>query len=411
MTAFHIEPLSTASTVVESKSLCSKDSALLIAGGVYIETCVTPARVTLLGSGGRAALALLGLRDDIDLHTFHPHSLEQDVALNFEPLGVRVTVHPTPSRYSFEYLHPLARPRIVPLPSRDVVSVAIEAEEVLRYGCLEGDFRVTAKRAVYDPQSGMRPIAFGDNGSTAERLALVLNGEEIRHMAGEGDIAVAAASMMRHDCVTAIVVKDGPFGAYVFEEDGPSPRHVPAYPTRSVYKIGSGDVFSATFAHAWLPGEISAADAADLASRRTADYVESPAFPLPRVAAQRAPASVGSGRRRVLLASARTATSSRWLQEEAIEGLAALGAAVVLDESFPGQSWPPAAAEGDFDLVLILLRDTGNAVAETYAALAHGKSVVAFVDDPTILDAIRGLGVIAEDDLCSALYRTQWIPT
>jgi hypothetical protein len=391
-------------------SRCSEGSALLIAGGVYTEICVTPARVTLLGSGGRAALALVGLLDNIELHTFHPKSLEQDVVLNFEPLGVNVTVYEVPYRHSFEYLHPLARPRIVPLPSPDVVSVAIEASDVLRFGCLEGDFRVTAKRAVYDPQSGARPAAFGDNGSTAERLAIVLNAEEIRRLTGEDDVAAAAASTIRRDRATAIVVKDGPFGAYVFEQ-GASPRCVPAYTTRSVYKIGSGDVFSATFAHAWLHGETSAADAADLASRRTADYVESPAFPLPRVVSRRNAASVGPDRRRVLLTSARTATSSRWLQEEAARGLEDLGATIVRDEGYLHQSGLHATTEGDFDLVLILLGDTDNAVAATRAALAHGKSVVAFADNPAILDAVRTLGAIVEDDLCSALYRTQWIST
>lgn len=384
---------------------------MLIAGGVYTETCVTPARVTLLGSGGRAALALLELRDDIELHTFHPSPLEQDVKLNFEPLGVSVTVHAAPCHYSFEYLHPLARPRIVPLPNQDVVLVSVEANEVLRFGCLEGDFRVTAKRAVYDPQSSTRPVAFGDNGSTAERLALVLNVGEICRLAGEDDVAVAAMSMMRRNRATAIVVKDGPFGAYVFEEKEPSPRYVPAYPTRSVYKIGSGDVFSATFAHAWLPGAVSAADAADLASRRTADYVESPAFPLPHVATRRIAASLGPSRRRVLLVSARTATSSRWLQEEAAKGLEDLGTTVIREEISPGQRGSHAATEGEFDVVLILLSDINSAVAETRAALTHGKSVVAFADDPAILGAIQMLDVIAEDDLCSALYRTQWIST
>lgn len=380
---------------------------MLIAGGVYAETCVTPARVALLGSGGRAALALVGLREDLELHTFHPRSLESDVALNFEPMGIRVTVHTAPCRHSFEYLHPLARPRIVPLPSRHAGSVGVEANEVLRFGCLEGDFRVTAKRAVYDPQSGAMPAAFGENGSTAERLALVLNAEEIRHLTGEDDIGAAAAGTMRRERAMAVVVKDGPYGAYVFEE-GASPRQVPAYPTRSVYKIGSGDVFSATFAHAWLPGDISAAEAADLASRRTADYVESPAFPLPRAISQRTPAAIGAATRRVLLRSARTATSSRWLQEEATKGLEDLGVVVVSVEGPSDRTASSATTECDFDLVLILVRDTEHARAETRAALAHGKPVVAFADDPETLNMVRALGAIAVDDLCSALYCTQW---
>jgi hypothetical protein len=214
---------------------------------------------------------------------------------------------------------------------------------------------------------------------------------------------------MRRECATTIVVKDGASGAYVFEGAAP-PRHVPAYPTRSVYKIGSGDVFSATFAHAWLPGDISASEAADLASRRTADYVESPAFPLPRIVSRRVPAAFGGGRRRVLLASPRNATSSRWLYEETTKGLEDLGATVVHAEDPLGWSTSPATTQRNFDLVLIIVRDTEHAVTEMRAALSHGKPIIAFADTPEPLDAVRALGAVAADDLCSALYLTQWIP-
>ena len=91
-----------------------------------------------------------------------------------------------------------------------------------------------------------------------------------------------------------------------------------------------------------------------------------------------------------------------------MRGLEDLGATVVPNACFFGQRGMQATTEGDFDLILLLLLDTNNAVAEARAALAHGKPVVAFVDDPDVLNAIRDLGAIAEDDLCSALYRTQW---
>lgn len=354
-------------------------------------------------------MALVGLRKDVELHTFHPSELEADVMVNFEPVGIKVTVHRTHCRFSFEYLHPLARPRIAPLPNRDAASVAIEADEVLRFGCLEGDFRVTAKRAVYDPQSGSRPVAFAENGSRAERLALVLNAEEIRRLAENEDIGAAAASITRRENVAAIVVKDGASGAYVFEGEAMS-RHVPAYPTRSVYKIGSGDVFSATFAHAWLSGELRASEAADLASRRTADYVETSALPLPRIGSRRAPATVRSGRRRVLLATTGSATSSRWLREEAIRGVQSLGATIVRVEDSVGLFTSSAAAERDFDLILIMLRGMENPVAKVGAALARGKPVIAFADAPEMLDEVRAIGAVVTDDLCSALYLTQWIP-
>jgi hypothetical protein len=268
---------------------------------------------------------------------------------------------------------------------------------------------VTAKRAVYDPQTGGRPVAFGENGSRADRLAIVLNAEEIRRLAESGDIGAAAADVMRRENAAAIVVKDGTSGAYVFEGDG-TPRRVPAYLTRSVYKIGSGDVFSATFAHAWLSGQLSAPEAADLASRRTADYVETPAFPLPPIASRRAPAPSGPKQRKVLLASPRSTTTSRWLHEEAVRGLSSLGATVVRAEISFGRSTSTATTDCDFDIVFVILRDMEHAAAEVRAAVAHGKPVVAFADASETLDEVRAFGVMASDELCSALYLSQWIP-
>ena len=64
-----------------------------------------------------------------------------------------------------------------------------------------------------------------------------------------------------------------------------------------------------------------------------------------------------------------------------------------------------------FDVILVLASDAHATRTEVEAALARGKPVVAFADDPTLLDVVRELGAIGVDDLCSALYRTQWIPS
>lgn len=354
-------------------------------------------------------MSLIGLREEIILHTFHPQELEADVLVNFQPLGINVTIHPARSRLLFDYLYPLAAPRIVPLPRTKAPPVPIGADEVLRFGCLEGDFLVTARRAVYDPQSGNTPSGFGENGSTADRLALVLNADEIRRLARTGDIGAAAKMMMSRDNTETIVVKDGSSGAYVFDK-GAMPRHVPSYPTRSVYKIGSGDVFSATFAHAWLSDKFSAPEAADLASRRTADYVEAPAFPLAATVSKRSPAPTGSGRRSVLIAAPGGGTTRQWLREQAARGLASLGATPVIADDLGNHLARPEAIQ-DFDVVLALLSHASRAKTELRGAVARGKPVVAFADDPDVLDEIRNSDVQATDDLCSALYLTQWIST
>ncbi|KQO59607.1 hypothetical protein ASF22_08195 [Methylobacterium sp. Leaf87] len=385
---------------------------MLIGGGVYVETCVTPARTALFGSGGRAAMVVAGLGGAVVLHTFHPEALRDDVDANFNPAGIGVVVHSSPRRFCFEYLHPMARPRIIPLPAGHPINVPLQGEEVLRFGCLEGDFRVAAARAVYDPQSGSDPAPFGFNGSTAGSLAMILNANELRGMAGMDDLSHAATDVMRDAAASVLVVKDGPAGAYVFEGTC-LPRHVPAYPTDSVYKIGSGDVFSATFAHAWMSDRVQAAEAADRASRRTAQYVETPAFPLPFELPHRAAGRTDARGRRVLLACDTRTASRRWVWEEAARGLRDLGATVVPGDSYSPADWGLVAASVDkaaVDIVLAHCDDGRTAAAALRAILTLGKPVVVFADDPAALEAAGKLGVPGSADLCSALYRTQWVP-
>jgi sugar/nucleoside kinase (ribokinase family) len=116
-------------------------------------------------------------------------------------------------------------------------------------------------------------------------LALVLNHGEAKILTGEADPSHAAAAVARSDGAEVVVIKMGAAGALVFA--GGSARHVPAYQSSAVNKIGSGDVFSATFAHFWGERGQDAATAADLASRYTAGYVEDRILPVPATAPEK----------------------------------------------------------------------------------------------------------------------------
>jgi nucleoside 2-deoxyribosyltransferase len=70
---------------------------------------------------------------------------------------------------------------------------------------------------------------------------------------------------------SAVVIKRGPQGALVATKT--SQKWIRAFPGERVWKIGSGDVFSAAFAHAWLQEGLSPLEAAWLASRTVAEYV------------------------------------------------------------------------------------------------------------------------------------------
>lgn len=67
-----------------------------------------------------------------------------------------------------------------------------------------------------------------------------------------------------------VVVKDGFQGAVVVTADNTTT--VPAFITPTVFKIGSGDVFSAVFTALWAIRGLTAADAARQASVATARY-------------------------------------------------------------------------------------------------------------------------------------------
>src|SRR3546814_4230785 len=69
----------------------------------------------------------------------------------------------------------------------------------------------------------------------------------------------------------------GPAGALVITAAGET--WVPLYRTERVWKLGSGDVFSSTFAALWGCNGIDPVRAADCASRATAYYCDTRTLP------------------------------------------------------------------------------------------------------------------------------------
>ena len=364
---------------------------MIVAGGTYRERCVAPRADLLFGSGGRAALALRDLEHAV-LHTFHPDA--EEVRISF---GADAVVHDSSAVITFEYLHPLAQPRVSPDPHPWCGLVEVSGERVVRFGCLEGEFVIDAHAAIYDPQSGACP-RFGANGSRAERLALVLNAGEARLMAGTADLMDAGCTLRRTERAEAVVVKDGPVGALVFANDGP-PARVPAYATRRLFKIGSGDVFTATFAHHWATLGRPAAEAAVAASRHVASYVANRTLPC-RPDPETGPAVRGLLDRAIVgLAVDVSGVASAWLRHEAERALLGLGAAAVM-EADDGRA---------VDVVLALL-DGANGPAMRLAldAAARGTPSVAYAEDPEAARLMRNAGVIVMDDFPASVYATAW---
>jgi len=386
---------------------------MIVAGGAYLETCLRPDWRRLFGSGLRAACAISRLSPGTELHTYCFEAWAEDIRHTAAAFGCAAHVHQIQDAISFSYDYPLSLPHRHPSIVTPNPAIVVQGRTVLRFGFVEGDAIVQAERAVFDPQSHDPLEAFGANGSRADHLAVVLNESEAK----ASDGAVDAAALMRMHGAEIIVVKRGPRGATVFER-GRDAVEIPVYRSDTVFKIGSGDVFSAAFALYWGERGLDAASAADLASRSVSSFVDGHSLPLDDATNHRGVAVRTFDRGPIYLAGPFFDLAQRWLIEEAFRILGEFGAEVFspLHEVGTGLS-ADAIAEADLQglrncsKVLALLdgADPGT-VFEVGYARALGIPVVALAErlEAQNLTMISGSGCEVTHDFTTAIYRVIW---
>lgn len=381
---------------------------MIIAGGLYKESCLIPEWNAEYGSGGRAAAAVVASSPATTLHTYSP--TRDSIGLDsLRRLGVDVQVHAAAHSIAFAYFHPLSNPHIEP-PRTSIVQnppIELEGEAVLRFGFLEGDAIVKANRAVHDPQTSVRPTDFVANGSRAEELALVLNESEVRTLSGKADAREAALSLLQSGGARVVVVKAGARGALVVERGG-AMTEVPAYRSDRVFKIGTGDVFSSIFALEWAERKQPAAVAADRASRSVAAYCSCGTLPLP--ADEPAPREpiILKGAPVVLLEGATNTIGCRYVMEEARYSLAELGADVVC----PALDSTPLASHPSISAALVLPDGSWTGFHSWLQRMNDAGIPVVMLDErhfsgsSTRKDAQPNL--IVAGDFTSAIYFALW---
>ena len=268
-----------------------------IAGGVYAERCKYPAWDQIYGSGLRAAIAASSVSDGVRLHAYVPTEWMEDVELTLDSFGVTGNLHASEHPMTFEYLHSFLRNEPPEPPSDLYPELSVQDEVVLRFGMMESNACVTGNRVVYDPQSPDE--SFYSNGSTAGSLAMIVGGWELPGTAAalakrktenqpdslmpDEETLLSAVTAFRDlpESPQIVLVKDGVGGLIVFQGD--EPVRVPSYAAESFFRIGSGDVTAAAFAHAWGELRLDPVEAAHYAARCTAYFVEGPRLPLPTV--------------------------------------------------------------------------------------------------------------------------------
>jgi len=374
-----------------------------IAGGIYRELCHVPAWNAVFGSGGRAAAAVSVLSPGSSLHAYS-EDFESSGIASLRELGIDMCLSLRSTAISFAYFHPLSRPYIQPPPDELVrqPTIHVSGDAVLRFGFLEGDVVVDARRAVYDPQTWRDPAPFGANGSVAAELAIVLNELELRSAAGLDDLNSAASCLMERQGAGVIVAKGGVRGAMVFER-GSRVAHVPVYRSSRVFKIGTGDVFSAIFAYHWAEMGLPAVEAAELASRSVAAYCGAGRLPLADDALRNQVAVKSATLGSVAIEGSVDTIGQRYTMEEARFVLSELGLEVI-SPALDGISSTAAA-------VLVLADGFADeAVEQVQRAKAAGTPIVVLREGGVRAGAasIDGPGVTVTDDFVSALYFVAW---
>lgn len=397
-----------------------------VVGGVYREYCVHPRRNEIYGSAGRAAVAIASMGTSVVLHSFMDDEAESVLAgkaVYFDAFELRSRQICGGTR--FRYLHDLAIPAISGIPEPDFGVLDVEEEKVIRFGMLDGDARVHARWAVYDPQNVRNGRSFRENGSTAEHLALVLNSWEASHMAGRPNAGPAevAPVLAANEGAEVVVVKMGPQGAYVWTPAGQA--QVPAFRTKKVWKIGSGDCFVAYFANAWMVQGCSPKEAAEIASKATAYYCETQDFvspiglaglQLPRINPS---AAYLSGRKpQVYLAGPFFDLGQIWMVEQARSSLTDMGLNVLSPYHDIGLGTANDVVTKDLEAldashIVFAIADglDPGTVFEIGHARARNIPVVVYSERHQRSESLKmmeGTGCILCDDYTTAVYTALW---
>ena len=398
---------------------------MIIVGGTYHEHVTMPEHDELAGSGLRAAACLGPGRAQLVTAIDEPTAPVARSAAT--TVGVDANMIERDEPVGFHYFSPVTAPSIDGPAATHEASLIADGETVLMFGMVESGPRdIHARQLVVDPQRPRDLTKLDLTGVQADTITVVANAREIAALAGGADdLEAAAQHVMGATEAYAVIVKDSARGCLVLTNDGASNRVGP-YPTRSVWPLGSGDVFAAAFAYAWDQGA-EPMEAARVASNAAAWWCGTRATVIPpqvltgalvsEVLADAGPElAVPDDTRLIYLAAPFFTLSDRWLVETCRSVLLGLGARVFSPMHDVGPGGDEVAAR-DLDgldrahAVLALLDgwDPGT-VYEVGWAHRKGLPVVGFLHGPSHegTKMLVGTGAELHQDISSALYRVAW---
>lgn len=394
---------------------------MIVVGGTYVETTDYPAYRTVAGSGVRAAGAVAE-ENPVTLYSAVDADLADEAASMAASLNVPYETVERDQEVGFRYFTPLSSPAIDGPSAVLRAPITVTDDTVLLFGMIErGSYEVTGNRVVLDPQRPRDLTGVTRDGINTDYLALVCNRAEIRAIGGSDDLTEAARTAAASVQAEVVVVKRGAVGCTVIYGD--IVEHVGPHPTRTVWPIGSGDVFAAGFADAWGRGA-DPVEAARIGSAAASWWcgTRSPTVPRDILSGNLAnveglaPAIDLVDNPKVYVAGPFFCLAERWLIETARDALLGLGADVFSPWHDVGAGGDEVAAKDlagllDATAVLALIDgyDSGTIYECGWASHA-GIPVVAHGANAEAEGAkmLVGDGAEIHADFTSAVYRSIW---
>jgi hypothetical protein len=400
---------------------------ITVIGGTYREVCLEPFHNQIFGSGLRAVRLLLeNTKEQIKFYTAGNKITKSHIKSYsdvFEMLSTSVVENSEllTFKYNFFLDNPNIYPNIHSLESK--VEISVKEDKIICFGMLDANIHLEANKVVFDPQTAKEPVSF-INGNTANQLVYIVNSNEARKLSKQKEISDILDYFFDYEKVFALIVKDGPYGAKLFQNKGLIAQ-VPVYQTNNVFKLGSGDIFTTTFAYHWFNGiEPDLKECIKKASFSTALYCESGnynnLFNYDYVKSSLNPLSLDTkelSTKTIYLAGPIFTLSDQILVDKIRDCFLDFNVKVFSpyhdigignDEQIASSD---IAALKDSDIVFALLDglDSGTFIELGYA-MAIGKNIIGYnkLEDDSSLLMLQCSKINVYNDLTTAIYQTIW---